>query len=116
MNTPQVDAYCFGRIVIDGQPHTKDVIILPDRVIARWWRLEGHALHPDDLRDVLEAKPEALIVGTGAQGQIQVMPETRRVLQAADIELIVENTQAATETYNRLRRSRVVAAALHLTC
>jgi hypothetical protein len=116
MNTPQVDAYRFGRIVIDGQPHTKDVIILPDRVIAGWWRPEGHALHPDDLRDALEAKPEVLIVGTGAQGQMQVMPEIRRVLQAANIELIVEDTQAARATYNRLRHSRVAAAALHLTC
>jgi hypothetical protein len=116
MSTPQVDAYRFGHIVIDGQTHTKDVIILPDRVIAHWWRVEGHALHPDDLRNVLKAKPEVLVVGTGAQGQMRVMPETKRVLQAADIEMIVEDTQAAATTYNRLRRSRVVAAALHLTC
>jgi hypothetical protein len=114
--TPQIDSYRFGHIVIDGQAHTKDVIILPKRVIGRWWRVEGHALHPDDLRDVLEVKPEVLVVGTGTQSQMRVTPETKRVLEAAGIELIVEDTQAATETYHRLRRSRVVAAALHLTC
>ncbi|OQY18037.1 MAG: hypothetical protein B6I35_13630 [Anaerolineaceae bacterium 4572_32.2] len=49
MSTSQIESYRFGRIIIDGQTHSKDVIILPDRVIENWWRQEGHALHLDDL-------------------------------------------------------------------
>jgi len=30
----KIDSYSFGRIVIDGQVYTSDVIIYPDRVDA----------------------------------------------------------------------------------
>jgi hypothetical protein len=34
MAVPQIESYRFGRIVVDGQVHTRDVIILPHRVIG----------------------------------------------------------------------------------
>lgn len=112
----KIESYQFGRIVIDGKAHHKDVIILPDRVISGWWRKEGHALHPQDLEAVLEAAPEVLVVGQGASGLMRVTPETEQALHAAGIELIALPTGRAVETYNRLRGERAVAAALHLTC
>jgi hypothetical protein len=112
----RIDAYRFGHIVIDGQVHTKDVIILPDRVIGGWWRKEGHTLHPEDLGTVFEGAPEILVVGTGAYERMLVTRETKRTLKEAGIELIAQDTQSATETYNRLRSERAVAAVLHLTC
>ena len=33
-----IDAYDFGRIVIDENAFTTDVIIFPDRVMDEWWR------------------------------------------------------------------------------
>jgi hypothetical protein len=111
-----IDSYRFGQIVVNGQAHHKDVIILPDRVVGGWWRKEGHLLSPDDLQAVIEAAPEVLVVGQGASGMMQVAEETRQALQAANIELIALPTAQAVETYNRLRGERAVAAALHLTC
>lgn len=35
MPAPEVESYCFGRIVIDGQVHNKDVIILLNRVAGQ---------------------------------------------------------------------------------
>jgi len=116
MDAPKVESYRFGFIRIDGRTHTRDVIILPDRVVAGWWRQQGHTLRPDDLREVLEAEPEVLVVGTGSIGRMEVPEATRRRVEAAGIELVVERTAAACETYNRLRETRRVAAALHLTC
>jgi hypothetical protein len=116
MSTPQIETYRFGHIVIDGQPHSRDVIVLPDRVLDGWQRREGHVLHADDLAAVFEAAPDLLIVGQGAHGRMAVAPETQRALQAAGIELIALPTQEACQTYNRLREQRSVAAALHLTC
>ena len=116
MSTPQIKSYRFGRIVIDGRAYSKDVIILPNRVIGNWRRQEGHALRPDDLAAVFEAAPEALIVGQGAFGLMRVTHEAEQSLQAAGIELIALPTGEAVETYNRLREERAVAAALHLTC
>ena len=34
----RIDHYEFGRIMIDGRQETKDLIILPDRVLRNWWR------------------------------------------------------------------------------
>ena len=113
---PRIESYRFGYILIDGQAHDRDVIILPDQVIGGWWRKEGHVLHPEDLEAVFEAAPQVLVVGQGAYGKMRVTPETRRALSAAGIELVAAPTEEACQTYNTLRERRVVAAALHLTC
>ena len=113
---PKVEGYRFGRITVDGQEHTQDLIIMPDRVIAGWWRKEGHALHPDDLDAVLEAAPDTLVVGTGAQALMKVTQDTRRVLERAGIQLVAAPTARAVEIYSELRKEGRVAAALHLTC
>jgi hypothetical protein len=63
---PAIEEYRFGRIVIDGDVQTRDVILLPDRIVRNWWRADGHKLVMSDLDDVLEELPEHLLVGTGA--------------------------------------------------
>jgi hypothetical protein len=116
MSPPRIDNYRFGRVVIDGQAYTKDVIILPDRVVDGWWRREGHRLHPDDLETVFDACPQVLVVGEGAYGRLRVPSETRQALQAAGIRLISERTRDACRAYNELCSEQPAAAALHLTC
>jgi hypothetical protein len=116
MTAPRIETYRFGHLVVDGQAHNRDVIIPPSRVIGGWWRREGHALHPDDLAAVLEARPELLVVGQGAYSRMVVTPKARAALEAADIDLIAQPTEQACQTYNHLREERSVAAALHLTC
>ncbi len=116
MTAPRIETFRFGHIVIDGQAHNKDVIILPDLVIGGWWRQEGHALHPDDLQAVLQAAPQTLVVGQGTDGLMRVTTETRQALRAASIELVAQPTDQACQTYNRIRKEQTVAAALHLTC
>ena len=111
-----IDSYDFGKIVIDGKHFTSDVIIYPDRIDANWWRKEGHELHPEDLKEVVEEKPAVLVVGTGKWGLMEVLPETRDFLQSKGIKLIVEETDDACQAYNRLLGSERVVAALHLTC
>jgi hypothetical protein len=116
MGTPSIDSYRFGRIVIDGQPHSKDVIILPDRVIANWWRRKGHSLQAADLKDVLASQPALLVIGQGTYGRMAVTGEARQALEQAGIEWVAQPTKQACETYNQLRDQKAVAAALHLTC
>ena len=114
--SPAIEHYRFGAITVDGQRHTRDLIILPEHIVAGWWRKEGHALHPDDLTAVFEAAPEVLVVGTGAYGMMRVTEETRRALETSGIRLIAAPTAEAVKTYNELREETRVAAALHLTC
>jgi len=116
MAAPKIDSYHFGLIVIDGQNHRRDVIILPERVISGWWRERGHLLQPGDLKDVLAAHPNTLVVGQGAYSRMSIAAETRAALQSARIQLIEQPSVQAVETYNRLREESLVAAAIHLTC
>jgi hypothetical protein len=116
MTAPRIETYRFGHIVIDGQAYSRDVIILPDRVLGGWWRKQGHVLHPDDLDVVFKIAPEVLVVGQGAYGRMEVPFKTREALQAAKIELIALSTEEACQAYNRLREQRAIAATLHLTC
>ena len=116
MGTPQIDTYQFGKIVIDGQEHTKDVILLPDRVIGGWWRQEGHVLRMSDLEDVLAAQPQELVIGQGAFNRMRITPEVEEALPNKGIELITLTTNEACQEYNRRSQTRKVAAALHLTC
>ena len=111
-----IDSYDFGQIVIDGKRYNSDLIVFPDRVRDGWWRKEGHRLHVEDLKEVFEAEPEVLVVGTGYSGLMTVPPETKRYIESEGIELIAQKTAEACKTFNRLVKSGKVVAALHLTC
>jgi len=116
MAPPHIESYRFGRMVVDGKSHIRDLILLPDRVVANWWRKEGHRLLPDDLGEVLAAAPEVLVVGTGAFGMMRVAPETEEALRSAGVELRVAPTEEAMRIYNDIRERRRTAGAFHLTC
>ena len=116
MSPPKIDTYNFGRIVIDGETYTKDVIVLPEQVIGGWWRKEGHVLHPKDLEAVIEAAPDVLVVGKGAYGRMEITRGAREALETAGIKLLSESTETACQRYNQLREECKAAAALHLTC
>jgi hypothetical protein len=107
--------YSFGRVTIDGQEETRDVIILPGRVVRNWWRHDGHSLVLDDLEDVLDELPPRLVVGSGAYGRLRPDPTTLEELRARGVEVEVLPTEEAVQRYAALNPAET-AAALHLTC
>jgi hypothetical protein len=111
-----IESYDFGRIVIDGRKFGRDVVIFPDMIDGNWWRKEGHLLSVEDVKEIVEAKPEILVVGTGYSGLMKIDPQTEHYLRSSGIELIAVKTEKACKTYNDLSKSRRVVAALHLTC
>ena len=111
-----IDSYDFGKIKINGKRYNTDLLVFPDKIKTDWWRKEGHSLQIADLKEVLEAKPEVLVVGTGYSGMMNVPPETRKYIESEGIKLIVQKTAEACKTFNHLIKSRTVVAALHLTC
>ena len=116
MAKPKIDAYNFGRIVIDGQVYQRDVILLPDRVLPNWWRVEDHSLALEDLQQALGCSPQVLVIGLGKYQQMKVPEETREQIEAVGIRLVALETGEACETYNQLREQEHVVAAVHLTC
>lgn len=122
LRSPQVEKYEFGRLQVDGVEYRQDVIIYPkgeagrSRLDDRWWRKEGHRLDKADLEEVVKARPEVLVVGTGCYGCMQVPRETLEFLKNIGIEVYAEPTEKACQRYNELKDVRKVVAALHLTC
>lgn len=112
----RIQSYRFGEIVIEGEKYGDDVIVFADRVRAGWWREEGHLLQVADLKEALEAEPEALIVGTGTQQGMQVASEVVSHTKKAGIELLAYDTRMACQMFNELVGKRKVVAVLHLTC
>ena len=115
MVSMRIEGYRFGRVMVDGKEHTKDLIVLPNRVVGGWWRREGHALVLEDLEEVLDELPERLILGTGAYGRMQPDPRALEQLHERDVEVESLPTPDAIDRFGRLNPSRT-AAALHLTC
>jgi hypothetical protein len=113
---PRIESYSFGRIVIDGETYTRDVIVTPDSVMPEWWRREGHSLAPEDLGAALEAGPEVFLIGRGASGVLTVPGATREWIEAKGVAFEALPTAEAVERYNALSPKRRVAAGLHLTC
>ena len=111
-----IEDYSFGRIVVDGAEYASDLIIYPDRVDDGWRREKGHKLKLKDLRDVLAAEPEVVVVGTGAHGIMRVSEKVRTRLAERGIELHAAKTAEACRIYNDLAPRRRMIAALHLTC
>jgi len=112
----KIEHYSFGKITIDGKTYTSDVIIYPGRVDSSWWRKEGHYLQVLDLIDVINTKPDILIIGTGYSGVMVVPKETISHLESRGIEVHIERTEKAVELFNKLQKDKKVIAALHLTC
>jgi hypothetical protein len=112
---PRMEGYRFGHLIVDGEEQTRDVIILPDRVLTKWWRADGHRLVFTDLGDVIEELPERLVVGTGAYGKMRLDPEALEQLRQRGVEVESLPTDEAVRRYDELD-PRHTAAALHLTC
>jgi hypothetical protein len=115
MGMERIRDYRFGHVVIDGQAHGRDVIVLPSRVVANWWRRESHSLVLGDLADVIDELPGTLIVGSGASSQMRPDPKTVQALRDRGIEVEVLSTPEAVRRFAECDPERA-AAALHLSC
>jgi hypothetical protein len=112
-----IDSFSFGSMVIYGQVYTSDLIIYPDgRIVDSWWRKQGHQLVSSDIKELIKAGPEIVIVGTGASGLMKPEAGLLKELDAKGIESMVMATAEAVGVFNLRKASRKVGACFHLTC
>jgi len=111
----RLEHYSFGHITVDGEQQTRDLIVLPDRVITDWWRRDGHSLAIEDLDEVVDELPERLILGCGHDGRLKPDPAVIEALRERGVEVEAMQTGDAVRRYGELDPERT-AAALHLTC
>jgi hypothetical protein len=113
-----IESYISGRSMrVEGKTYTTDLKIIGDTVKDNWWRSQGHRLQSDDIADILESRPDVLVVGTGYAGNLDIPADLREDLAEVGVRLISERTAEAVELFNQCRvQEENVAGAFHLTC
>ena len=112
-----IENFRFGLIVINGKKYKSDLKIYPDgAVIESWIRKSGHMLCIDDIRDIIDLKPDAIVSGTGVNGLMKLDKKMRKYLDELGIQFFAEPNQEAIEIFNDLSARVSTAACFHLTC
>ena len=111
-----IELYNFGKIIINSEEYHSDIIIYKNSIDDKWWRRESHNLCIEDIKKIMDNKPETLIIGTGYYGLMKVPLELIKYLKSNNIEVIIKKTKAACDEYNTLYQKKNVVAAFHLTC
>ena len=111
-----IDNYTFGEFVVDGKTYKSNIELIGEKVKPHHY-LENHLLELKDFKDIINAKPSIIIIGTGASGTIHPPKEIIEHIEGKGIKLIMEKTEDACKTYNDLlEKGEKVAALLHNTC
>jgi uncharacterized protein len=111
----RISSYGPGHVIVAGERHECNVVVMPDRVIAGWGPAEPGALSVGDMEVLAALAPEIVLVGTGVR---LVFPrrEVMEALPRRGIGLEFMDTGAACRAYNYLLgEDRRVLAALLLT-
>jgi hypothetical protein len=110
----------FGEIEIEGRRYEHDVVIDAGRIEKRSKKRSkafrdryGHT--PLSVDERLPWGGDRLIVGTGANGSLPVMPEVAAEAELRGIALVAMPTEEALELL-REAKTKDVYAVLHVTC
>lgn len=109
--------YAFGTMTVSKKQYSTDLKIINGQVYTDWWRKSGHSVDIEDVTDIIKAKPDFLIIGSGKLGLMKVSARVRQHIEGIGIKVVVEATSKAVETFNRMYADGTnVAAGFHLTC
>ena len=112
-----IEGHSFGSMTISGKRYTSDLKIINGQVFPDWWRKTGHSVAIDEVTDILNAKPDYLIIGSGKFGLMKVSDRLRRCCEECGIQLIIKPSKAAVKIYNKMHADgKNVAGAFHITC
>lgn len=45
-----IDAFSFGKIIVNGVPCNNDINIIGSDVMSAWWRKSGHQVDVEDIQ------------------------------------------------------------------
>ncbi len=114
-----VEKFSFGSIQIDGKVYDYDLVIDRSEVRKRKKKASkryrdayGHT--PVSVDENIPWRCRRLVVGTGEQGRLPVMPEVHKDARLRKVEVVVLPTRDAIAILNRgdLRTNAI----LHVTC
>jgi hypothetical protein len=115
----RIDRFAFGTIVIDGETYRRDVVLDRGQVRPRKkkpskrFRAEfGHT--PLSPEEKIPWNCEQLVIGTGAQGSLPVMPAVLEEAKRRGVEVAILTTPKAVKLLQK--EPGRTNAVLHVTC
>lgn len=105
-----ISAYTPNGIIVNGSEYGGGLLIAPDRLEPGWLSGSVDDLTREALDDIVNARPEVVIFGTGAR-TIFPSRSVRRFFQEHEIGIETMDSPAACRTYNLLAQDgrRVLA-------
>ncbi len=117
----KIDKLSFGSIVIDGKKYSQDVLIFADGMVKKrkggFLMFGSHGIKKEEIEELAEDSPEAVIIGTGTSGKASLAPEVEDWAKEKNLNLIVQPSHKAVAKLNELiEQKKKVAALIHITC
>ncbi len=116
-----IDSTEFGNITIDGKTYEHDVIIrLSGKVEKRKKKLSkelygtSHIISKEEAKFIYEDRCEALIVGTGQEGNVCLSPEAQDYFDKRRCHVLMQPTPEAIRTFNHSQQKKI--GLMHVTC
>jgi hypothetical protein len=111
----------FGEIEINGLRYNQDVVIAGGKIAPRdktpskkhKAKFDGHT--PLSAKEAIPWDCQRLIIGTGAEGALPVMPKVHKWAQQKGVELVIVPTPEACRLLSEADVS-TTNAILHVTC
>lgn len=121
IRSPAITSIEWGKIEVDGLGTFRDVKLYPGGGRAWDWReTDTHhvpGIQPSDVQELLDNGCEFIVLSRGMQLVLQTCPETIEKLNKLSIPHVIEETNAAVATYNRLvTEGKAVGGLFHSTC
>lgn len=121
MHPPRITYLSWGRLEVEGRDKPyKDAKLFPGGSREWDWKETGTrhvpGIQPADIEELLEHGATEVILSKGIYEQLQVCPETLRILKKSGIITHILQTEEAVRVYNELREKKPIGGLFHTTC
>jgi len=119
--SPRINRIAWGLMEIEGGGAGRDFKLFPGGG-REWDWAETNTHHVPgiqiaDVQELLDKGSEFVVLTRGMQLVLQTCPEVLELLEQLKIPVVVEETRAAVESYNRcVARGQRVGGLFHSTC
>lgn len=120
--SPRITHISWGCLEIEGRDQPfKDAKLYPGGARTWDWNETGTShtpgIQPADVEELLEHGAKVVILSRGMNERLKVKPDTLRLLDDADVEAHVLQTEEAAERYNEFQEAEEpVGGLFHSTC
>ena len=111
----------WGRITRNGKEF-HDILFIAGKVLERDYENikqqygTSHVVDEKEAALLLEGKPKEVIIGSGFEGVLQLLPEARKLIEAKAKLTVTHSPDAIALLNEKLEKGEKVNALVHTTC